>query len=123
MPRRKTRKRRIDPQVVELLGRNKLVSDLLRAGLEVALPMRDHGVDLIAYADLRPMVDRFVARPIQMKAALKGSFGINRKYSKIRDLIIAYVWSIGDPREPTIYTLRHDETVVVARNMGYTKTK
>ncbi len=40
----KTRKG-MDTQVVELLGRNKLVSDLLRVGLEVALPMRDRGND------------------------------------------------------------------------------
>ncbi len=58
-----------------------------------------------------------------MKAALKGSFGINRKYSKIRNLIIAFVWSIGDPREPTIYALTHEETLGVAKKMGYTKTK
>ena len=112
----------MDTQVVELLGRNKLVSDLLRAGLEVALPMRDRGIDLIAYVDLRPKVQTFVARPIQMKAALSKSFSINRKYSKIRDLIIAFVWSIGEPGEPTIYALTHDETVDVARKMGYTKT-
>ena len=42
----------MDSQVVEVLGRNRLVSDLLQAGLEVALPVRDRGVDLIAYADL-----------------------------------------------------------------------
>lgn len=112
----------MDTQVVELLGRNKLVSDLLRAGLEVALPMRDRGIDLIAYVDLRPKVQTFVARPIQLKVALDKSFSINRKYSKIRDLLIAYVWSLGEPGEPKIYALTHDETVNVAKEMGYTKT-
>ena len=42
----------MDSQAVELLGRNRLVSDLLQAGLEVALPVRDRGIDLIAYANL-----------------------------------------------------------------------
>ncbi len=54
MVRTGKKRKSIDPQVVELLGRNKLISDLLRAGLEVALPMRDRGIDLIAYVDLRP---------------------------------------------------------------------
>ena len=108
--------------MVELLGRNKLISDLLRASLKVALPMRDRGIDLIAYVDLRPKVQIFVARPIQMKVALDKSFSINRKYSKIQDLIIAYVWSLGKPGEPTIYALTHDETVDVAKKMGYTRT-
>ena len=30
-----------DSQVIELLGRNLLVAELLQAGLEVALPIRD----------------------------------------------------------------------------------
>src|SRR5205085_571466 len=57
-----------DGQIVELRGRNWLVGELLRAGLEVARPERDRGIDLIAYADL-DATGRFVARPIQMKAA------------------------------------------------------
>ena len=122
MVRTGKKRKGIDPQVVELLGRNKLVSDPLRAGLEVALPMRDRGIDLIAYLDLRPKFQTFVARPIQMKAALHSSFSINRKYSKIRGLLIAYVWSLGEPGEPTIYAITHDETVNVAKEMGYTRT-
>ena len=34
-----------DSQVIELLGRNLLVAELLQAGLEVALPIRDRGLD------------------------------------------------------------------------------
>ncbi|MGA3024700.1 MAG: hypothetical protein ABSF98_08030 [Bryobacteraceae bacterium] len=40
-----------DSQVVKVLGRNLLIAELLGAGLEVALPIRDRGIDLIAYAD------------------------------------------------------------------------
>ncbi|MFM9965462.1 MAG: hypothetical protein ACKV2Q_30110 [Planctomycetaceae bacterium] len=42
----------LDTQVVELLGRQRLMGELLRDGLEVAVPARDRGVDLIAFADL-----------------------------------------------------------------------
>jgi hypothetical protein len=77
-----------------LVGRkNRLVSELLQAGLEVALPARDRGVDLIAYADIDKQYGRFLARPIQMKAAARCSFGIWRKYLKIHDLILAFVAS------------------------------
>ena len=38
-----------DPQVVEVLGRNLLVGVLLTEGVEVALPVRDKGIDLVAY--------------------------------------------------------------------------
>jgi len=38
----------MDTQTIEILGRNRLVTELISAGIEVALPLRDHGVDLIA---------------------------------------------------------------------------
>ena len=59
----------MDTQVIEILGRNRLVDELLLAGLEVALPERDRGIDLIAYVDLVDSAASFAAVPIQMKAA------------------------------------------------------
>lgn len=112
----------MDAQVVELLGRNRLVSDLLQAGLEVALPLRDRGVDLVAYADLGRDVGRFVARPIQMKASLRSGFSVDRKYARIRDLLIAYVWFLDDPARSVVYALTYPQAIKVARRMGYTKT-
>ena len=53
----------MDTQVVELLGRGRLIEELLRAGLEVAIPQRDRGIDLIAYLDLDEKIGSFVARP------------------------------------------------------------
>lgn len=41
-----------DKNIVELAGRNWLASQLFRAGLEVARPERDRGIDLIAYLDM-----------------------------------------------------------------------
>jgi hypothetical protein len=84
----------MDSQVVELLGRNHLVGELLRAGLEVSLPLRDRGIDLIAYADLDERVKSFVARPIQMKASSSSSFSIDAKYAKFPELILAHVWHL-----------------------------
>ena len=34
----------MDTQVMELLGPNRLVTELLRAGLEIAVPIRDRGI-------------------------------------------------------------------------------
>ena len=98
------------------------MSDLLRAGLEVALPVRDRGVDLIAYADLSRNVRRFIARPIQMKAAVGRSFSIDRKYARIRDLVYAFVWNLGTSERSEIYALTYAQAVQVAQRMGYTKT-
>jgi len=112
----------VDSQTIELLGRNRLVDELLRAGLEVALPARDRGVDLIAYVDLGSKVTKFVASPVQMKAASTRAFSIDRKYSKIADLIIAYVWGVQQREHAITYALTYPEAIVVADEMGWTAT-
>jgi hypothetical protein len=52
------------------------MSQLLQAGLEVARPERDRGIDLIAYLDLDKTVGDFIACPIQVKAVSKTTFSI-----------------------------------------------
>ncbi len=112
----------MNSQIVELIGRNYLVSELLKAGFEVATPLRDRGVDLIAYIDLDDDIDRFVGIPIQLKAASKRTFSLHRKYNKFPNLIMAYVWDIASTELPTIYALTQQEAVAVGDSMGYTKT-
>ncbi len=112
----------LDTQMIELLGRSRLIDQLLRAGLEVALPQRDRGVDLIAYADLSAQVDRFSARPIQMKASSKRAFSLNQKYARISDLIMAYVWHVDAPEQTVIHALTYDQALSVAEEAGWTKT-
>jgi hypothetical protein len=115
--------RALDTQVIELIGRNRLGSDLLRDGLEVAVPARDRGIDLIAYADLSAKVATFIARPIQMKAASARHFGLFRQYKRLANLIIAYVWYVDDPLKTVTYALTYDEAYDVAKKMKWTRTK
>lgn len=104
-----------DTQVVELIGRNRLGSEILRDGLDVAVPARDRGIDLIAYADLSSNVKTFIARPIQMKASSEASFSIDRKYKRVANLIIAYVWYVHDANTTVTYALTYNEALAIAR--------
>ena len=112
----------LDTQVVELLGRQRLIAELLRDGLEVALPVRDRGVDLIAYADLSRQVSRFAARPIQMKASTTIGFGVFTKYERVVDLILAYVWHLGDPTAEATFAMTYPQAVALADAQGWTAT-
>ena len=112
----------MDTQTIELLGRNRLVDELLLAGLEVALPTRDRGVDLIAYVDLESRTSKFVAVPIQMKAASTRAFSIDIKYLKITNLIFAYVWGLQKSEHAATYALTYHEAVAVAEKMGWINT-
>ena len=113
---------RLDSKLVELIGRNFLTAELLKAGLEVATPVRDRGIDLIAYADLDDDGNKFRARPIQLKAALYRAFGIDRKYAKFPDLLLAYVWDLHDLPNSQCYLMSYAEAVAIGNAMGYTAT-
>jgi hypothetical protein len=112
----------MDSKLVELIGRNWLTAELLRAGLEVATPARDRGIDLIAYADLGVAVDRFTARPIQLKAAGDRSFSIDRRYGRFPSLLLAYVWDLNDFPSTRCYLMSHEESIAIGDVMGWTKT-
>jgi hypothetical protein len=115
----------LDKQVIEIMGRNRLIDELLRANLEVALPMRDHGVDLIAYVDSGENVTEFRGCPIQMKAATQRAFSISTKYKKFPNIVIAYVWGVSedaDPAHKVTYALTYDQAEKVAVDMRWTNT-
>jgi hypothetical protein len=112
----------METQVIELLGRNRLIDEVLRAGLEVALPIRDRGIDLIAYADLGPGVAQFAAVPIQMKASSRSAFGMDAKYAKFPNLLIAYIWHVDSPKDEVTFAMNYEEGLAVANAMGWTKT-
>lgn len=114
---------KLDTQTIELVGQHRLASELLLAGLEVAFPARDRGVDLVAYIDIDKVGGRFIAKPIQMKAASERSFGIWEKYAKINDLIFAFVWHVDGASPPETYALTYQESLAVADTMGWTKER
>ncbi len=113
----------MDTHLVEALGRNRLIEELLRAEFDVALPFYDRGVDLIAYKDRGVEGCHFAARPIQMKAFSKAGFSLFRYHARIHDLIMAYVWHVDDAANRLTYALTYREAVTVFKEMGYTKTK
>jgi hypothetical protein len=114
--------RRLDSQQVELIGRNLLVGELLRDGLEVARPERDRGIDLIAYVDLDQAGGHFVACPIQVKAHTTSAFAVDRKYERFPGLLLAYLWNVVDLTRIEAYCLSYSEAVQIAEAMGWTKT-
>jgi hypothetical protein len=112
----------MDTQIVELIGRHHLTAELLRAGMEVATPVRDRGIDLIAYADIDERLTKFASCPIQMKAAMKRSFGLATKYKRVHNLLIAYVWHLEDFHRRVTYALTYQEAFSIAERLGWTRT-
>ena len=57
-----------------------------------------------------------------MKAFTYRRFGVDKKYARFPNLIIAYVWYVNDPSKTVTYGLTYQEAVRVADDMGWTKT-
>lgn len=120
---------KLDPQQVEILGRNLLITELVRAGIEVATPLRDHGIDIIAYVDIDEQAgmtsarSRFMAVPIQMKAATLQRFSLHRKYARLSNLLLVYVWNVTGLAPPQYFALTYAEALHVAEQSGWTSTK
>jgi hypothetical protein len=112
----------MDTQKIELIGRHYLAAELLKAGLEVAMPERDRGVDMIAYLDIDENLEEFSACPIQLKASSAASFVLDRKYEKILNLLIVNVWHLNDGKNQVCYALTYSEALEVAERMGWTQT-
>ena len=103
----------MDTQVIEIVGRNRLVNELLQAGLEVARPERDR-------SDRLPQPHRpVVCRPIEMKATSGQGFSLATKYRRLPDLIMAYVWPLDTPAQAVTYA----EALAIAEALGWTKTE
>jgi hypothetical protein len=109
----------MDAETLSVVGRNRLIEQLLQGGVDVAVPLRDNGIDLIAYNDSR---DGFVVCPIQVKASAGRSFSIDQKLEKIPNLIHAFVWGVGT-EHTGVFALTHHEALGVADAMGYTLTQ
>jgi hypothetical protein len=112
-----------DNQLTELAGKHLLIAQLTAAGLEVAVPVRDRGIDLIAYLDRGTPPRDFVACPIQLKASTGEGFSLDKKYEKTANLILAYVWHVTDPVGYSIYALSYREALDILHRKGHTAAK
>jgi hypothetical protein len=110
-----------DAQITELSGRHFLISQLLAGSVEVAQPVRDRGIDLIAYLDRHSDGEpEFLACPIQLKANQEARFGLDKKYASIRNLLMVHVWHLSDPGQTAVYALTYSESLALLERRKHT---
>ena len=112
-------KPKTDSKWVEPAGRNWLMGELFRAGLDVARPELDRGIDLIAF---RHLDRRLSYLPIQMKTAADASFRLESKYEKIPGLALAYVWGLRDYAHTKCFALSYAQSFQIMQEIGHTDT-
>jgi hypothetical protein len=90
--------------IIEMLGRNHLITQLIEDDVNVAIPLWDQGVDLIAYYK---GTDGLVARPLQLKVAESCRWGVYKKYKDIPGLLMVYIWNVNSKVQ--IYAMSYTE--------------
>jgi|GEM_PF-615384 len=118
----KSADRQKDTQLVELAGRHLVIAQLTAGGVEVAIPVRDKGIDLIAYVDTGDTMQRFVACPLQLKVASGRRFGLDKKYAKVKNLLLTYVWNIDEPEKSQVYAMTYTQALTILIAKGYDKS-
>ncbi len=113
---------KLDSQQTAIIGKHILIAHLIAADLEVAEPIRDHGIDLIAFRD-RAESGEFLACPIQLKTASDEVFSLDSKYESFPSLRIVFVWNAREPAKAEVFVLSYKEARAVFAEMKYDKTK
>src|SRR5258706_14073690 len=99
-----------DGQLIEIRNTNRVIESILDAGLDVAKPVRDDGVDLIVYR--RKGEGDWISIPLQVKSR----FDIRKKYKARRGLVMCYVC------KDALYVVLHRVALKIARKRGYLKS-
>ena len=109
----------MDAATLRLIGRNRVIDDLLRAGIHVSLPIADgSGVDLFAYSVPKSPHEPWISAPIRVRASSGRAFGVDEGAERIAGLLHAFVWGVGSSDE-RVYVLSHREARRIAEQMGF----
>ena len=92
--------------IIEVLGRNHLIAQLIEDGVHAAIPLWDHGVDLLAYYEHE---GHLLARPLQLKVSEASRWGVYKKYEKIQGLLMVHIWHVEQSSAVEIYAMSYAE--------------
>jgi len=107
--------------IIEVLGRNHLIAQLIEDDVDAAVPLWDKGVDLLAYY---AGAKRLVARPLQLKVSETSRWGVYKKYAKIKDLLMVHIWYVKQSSRVEIYAMSYAEAKdLLERTSTYATTK
>jgi len=110
----------LDKDQIGTIGKHLLITNLFAAGFEVAEPILDRGIDLIAFHDGKSG-ERFDAWPIQVKSSSGKSFVLDKKYKKLPRLVIVYVWNATIPEKAEFFAVTYGEALEVLKKRKHTK--
>jgi hypothetical protein len=103
----------VQSEMLELVGRARLMDELLEDGVNVALPMGACEIDMLAYVDSRTAACRIVSVPIKVASFCSDALSSNLDATRASGLLIALVWGISNPEHVRTFAFTPAELTVV----------
>jgi hypothetical protein len=107
---------RMQPARIGRAGEHMVAAELLRRGLDVAVPCSDVGVDLIAY-QARGMGRSL---PIQVKARSGPNYNSQRSWFRVPGIALVQIWNVAT--SPEFYVFANIEDVEAALGSQHAAT-
>ena len=98
----------MDKADIGAIGERLVLVELLKRDVEVAVPVVDRGLDLIAFATAP--TPRAV--PLQVKTTPGANFTVHRAWERVGGLVIVYVFDVAT--RPSFYLLTYGDAVSIA---------
>lgn len=94
----------------------------IRDRLEVAKPERDRGIDPLPTSILTGRVIGSWQHRFNSKRIARQAFGLDAKYEKFPELLLAYLWHVTSPTQLETFCLTYAEALAIAEKKAWTKT-
>src|ERR1700730_11601211 len=103
----------VQSEMLELVGRARLMDELLEDGVNVALPMGACEIDMLAYVDSRAAACRIVSVPIKVASFCSDALSSNLEAARASGLLIALVWGLSNPEHARTFAFTPAELTVM----------
>jgi hypothetical protein len=97
-------------------------SQVRKAGLRLVEPSKKNGIDYFIYTETQASEDG-ASFPVKLKTSIHEVFSLYKKESKIKRLLVAYVWHANEPEASEVYALTYDEALRIVKSKPYFSSK
>jgi hypothetical protein len=119
-----------DPDEVEAIQPTKVVettrqsgmrifeSQVRKAGLQLVEPSKKNGIDYFIYTGAQAD-DEEASFPVKLKTSIHEVFSLYKKESKVKRLLVTYVWHAKEPEASEVYALTYNEALQIVKRKPY----
>ncbi|MGD0830995.1 MAG: hypothetical protein ABR907_08645 [Terracidiphilus sp.] len=109
------------PNSTRQAGKRIFISHVHAAGLKLAEPLDDKSIDYLIYNDAGKNRE-LISYAVKLKTSSHKTFYLYKKYERIPQFLLVYVWNARDPEESSVYALTYEEALRILEAKGYART-